>query len=506
MKAFSILIMWLLAVGVSADAEIGRVAGLVGQVTVISPSGQTRTAVSGDAILVGERINVSEGARLQVLLRDETTFTLGSNAQFTLDEFLVAGDQPSVRASVGKGAFRFVSGKTAKRGPDVMKVDLPTGTIGVRGTQVAGLVNDDGSADVVLIGPGANSFGQQRGAIVVQNEVGTQDITRAGFATRMEVGAAPTTPVLAPAALINQIEGATGESLDTAVSGPRSLDQIDIEVGADSDGDGRNDEFFANEELGELWTQQFDNPSEAGSNEQIVDMMFALTGSPKEGLRNVEWDVSMGQLITQGAVSKGRSNLTRLSDARLTGSSRFELNDVDFVQRCYERNCGSYDAVTTLNFDTNTVTSQFSGEITSISLRQDESATVSADFLITRNASFEQMFDSRYTSTNTDGTIYYHWNGGDFYLTGGSLPVDDLTRTAMDGSLQTVLSNVESNLEAGQSGWVSIRSGLSFEHIEIGGRPADFPTLHSAQVDVWTYDSEGNLIRDFNGLGYTLAE
>ena len=122
------------------------------------------------------------------MLLDETIFTLGANAVMRIDEFVYDPNDDaknSLSTSIKQGAFRFVSGQIARSGRDAMAVTLPSATIGVRGTSVAGNVAADGTASVILLGPAPNNnLGLPAGAINVANEAGAVDITRPGFATR----------------------------------------------------------------------------------------------------------------------------------------------------------------------------------------------------------------------------------------------------------------------------------------------------------------------------------
>src|SRR5439155_454147 len=77
-----------------------------------------------------------------------------------------------ISAKMAKGVFRFVTGRVARRDPGSMKVNTPVGTIGIRGTMVAGKVSaDEGS--IVLIGPGpGNNADENPGGISVGNHKG----------------------------------------------------------------------------------------------------------------------------------------------------------------------------------------------------------------------------------------------------------------------------------------------------------------------------------------------
>ena len=108
--------------------------------------------------------------------------------------------QPSVSAAngnptVGGNASPSGAGQIAKRDADAMTVRLPSATIGVRGTSVAGDVDEDGSAQVILLGPAAdNSLGLPAGAINIANQAGVVDITRPGFVTEIAAFTMPPEP------------------------------------------------------------------------------------------------------------------------------------------------------------------------------------------------------------------------------------------------------------------------------------------------------------------------
>ena len=93
-----------------------------------------------------------------------------------------------------------------------MTVRLPSATIGVRGTSVAGDVDEDGSAQVILLGPAAdNSLGLPAGAINIANQAGVVDITRPGFVTEIAAALVPPAHRSKPPAQIRQLERALSE-------------------------------------------------------------------------------------------------------------------------------------------------------------------------------------------------------------------------------------------------------------------------------------------------------
>jgi hypothetical protein len=148
---------------------------------------------SGQPVYLNDHVTTGPDGRLQILLLDQTTFTVGPNSDMVLDEFVYDPKTSvgSVSAQILKGVFRFVTGKIAQHRPSSMKVVLPVGTIGIRGTMVAGSV-DGKNADIVLIGPGPENDAQERrGGITVTNAFGHTDINASGYGTTIRDGGRP---------------------------------------------------------------------------------------------------------------------------------------------------------------------------------------------------------------------------------------------------------------------------------------------------------------------------
>ena len=118
--------------------QIGVTAALRGLV-VRTASLQTGTPIrqmsSGQKVFLGDDIKVGAQGRLQVMLLDETVFTLGANSVMRIDEFVYDPGRANIArltTSIKSGAFRFVSGLLARLNNDAMKVKLPAATISVR--------------------------------------------------------------------------------------------------------------------------------------------------------------------------------------------------------------------------------------------------------------------------------------------------------------------------------------------------------------------------------------
>ena len=177
---------------------------------------------SGDPVFLGDTIETGPESGLQIMLMDETIFTIGPDAALIIDEFVYDPETSAgkVTASVLKGAFRFVSGRVAKEEPRNMNVKTPVGTIGIRGTSAAGRVipanpsdpDSEISAEIVLLGPGAdNNANERAGRIIVSNADTSVEISRSGFGTNIAgIDAPPTVPVRFEPSVVSGLTGDLG--------------------------------------------------------------------------------------------------------------------------------------------------------------------------------------------------------------------------------------------------------------------------------------------------------
>lgn len=181
--------------------RIGNAAAVRGGVMAFQPSRGAVGVVldNGKPVYLNDVITTDKSGHLQILLRDETIFTLGPDSSMTLDKFVYdpSTNVGELTANVAKGAFRFISGKIAKKQPSNMKVKLPVGTIGIEGTMVEGTTGPQGSM-IVLLGPGKNNnAAETHGQIWVENKGAKVRITRSGYATWVFPDQAPSFPFLA---------------------------------------------------------------------------------------------------------------------------------------------------------------------------------------------------------------------------------------------------------------------------------------------------------------------
>ena len=83
---------------------------------------------------------------------------------------------------IATGAFRMVSGSIAKLGPDLMILQIPTATIGIRGTGIIGKASKIGIENFVILVPDPDGH---IGELVVQNTEGIVILLKANEGVTM---------------------------------------------------------------------------------------------------------------------------------------------------------------------------------------------------------------------------------------------------------------------------------------------------------------------------------
>ncbi len=133
-----------------AAAAPGDRAGIIavarGAVTRVAFNGSRRgvgqNVTTGQSVLLGDVIATGRQGRLQILLLDQTMFTIGPNSRMTIDEFVYNPRTANgkITATVTRGFFRFISGKIAAKSPNRVKIHTPVATLSIRGTSIFGFI------------------------------------------------------------------------------------------------------------------------------------------------------------------------------------------------------------------------------------------------------------------------------------------------------------------------------------------------------------------------------
>lgn len=323
-----------------AAVDIGVAAAVRGSVKATAPGGPAGRAVeTGKPVYHNDAVTTGADSKLQILLLDETGFTVGPNSEMTLDEFVYdpATSAGKVSATVKKGSFRFSTGKVARRDPTNMKVGTPVATIGIRGTMVAGSA-DESQATIVLLGPGlGNNADEKGGAFTVSNQYGSTEVDKDGWGVTVKAGQAP------------------GDPFEL---GPGQLDGILAGVGSAPKGDAKDDSGADGADAG----QQSGNDTAKGKS-NLSDAFAAFDAAQS--------DTSAFASQQFGAPKASTWDNVRAiggGTARYTGSAPF--------YSCPSGVCGTLAGTATLDLFIDFANKTFGGSSSSLALGSVATGTI----------------------------------------------------------------------------------------------------------------------------------
>ncbi len=196
-KKFSIVFAVLSLLVLTGRAETtpdaaGYVTRIRGEATAVTAT-ERRVLALGHALHLGDRIVTGADARLEARLQDGTVFTLGENAEFTVQQVRgVTPDDDGSAFELLKGVFRAVTAQTDSGQPQQSsswRVKTPVATIGIRGTELWGGFNllntGSNTLDVVML---------QGKGVYVESNGRRVELNRAGYGTTVESADAAPAP------------------------------------------------------------------------------------------------------------------------------------------------------------------------------------------------------------------------------------------------------------------------------------------------------------------------
>ena|GEM_PF-5089587 len=138
--ASAYLVLAFAALGYAEQEQAGNVIALVGKASALGADGKTRPLAVNSPVFMGDAIRTEKGAKLQIMLADETVMSQGELSELVIDEFVYDPKAAKGRESCGlrmtKGVFRVVTGKITEMNPERFKARTRMATIGIRGCEV----------------------------------------------------------------------------------------------------------------------------------------------------------------------------------------------------------------------------------------------------------------------------------------------------------------------------------------------------------------------------------
>ena len=291
------------------NEPIGILGAAIGAIT----NQKNEKLYNGSKIYYGDTIIVKSQSNAQILFLDETVMTVGENTELTIDDFVYdpKTDNGSFVTSIKSGIVKTISGKISGKDPEKLKIKMPNGSLGVRGTEFLISSNSDEESRVLLLGPGPNNtLGMVPGNIQLTDGINTTEISQPGFQAVIK-------DVVSLASLANsEVIGQMSASMSHSFSNPSSVI---------SETQNLTSNIINSQDLKKniiLTAEKFDLKSDEGA----ADILSSLS---KE-FENKEILVAMDQLQENIIVTDNENYVRTLDqDTILYDSGWFDLSPVE---------------------------------------------------------------------------------------------------------------------------------------------------------------------------------
>lgn len=121
----------------AADAPpAGSVKSVSGEAQVLRPGTAPLALKHGDRIFEKDVLTTGKGASLGLVLRDNSTLSLGPGSRLVVERFLFEPEKGALAQvlRLSRGSMAAVSGEIVKLNPAAAKIDTPIYSVGIRGT------------------------------------------------------------------------------------------------------------------------------------------------------------------------------------------------------------------------------------------------------------------------------------------------------------------------------------------------------------------------------------
>ena len=180
---YSLLFFMFLVTFAMASDKIARVLNVKG-VATLTREGKSIGLVKDNWLYKNDRIVTKRKSSLELKLVDNSFVNIGELSNLEMVDLVYDPIKKDgyIDLKIVTGAFRMISGNIAKLGPDLMKLDLPTATVGIRGTSIVGKASKIGVENFVILVPDPNGY---IGELVVQNTEGIVVLRKANEGVTM---------------------------------------------------------------------------------------------------------------------------------------------------------------------------------------------------------------------------------------------------------------------------------------------------------------------------------
>ena len=123
---------------IAADQDhVGIVKSLAGDVSILR-NGTPIKAAANTRLLKGDLVQTGKDGKVGMIFEDDTVISIGPNSRIVIENFLFQPNEKKLSfiARILQGTVSYLSGQIAKLAPNLVRIETPNATVGLRGTHV----------------------------------------------------------------------------------------------------------------------------------------------------------------------------------------------------------------------------------------------------------------------------------------------------------------------------------------------------------------------------------
>jgi len=126
------------------QSPIGHINDASGEAIITRTDGSKIEVEMGTPVYEGDIVETNSSGALNIAFSDESSFAVSGDSRITIDEYVydASTNEGKTNFSILKGLFVYTSGLIGLEDPDDVSIETPMGSIGIRGTVIAGDVDN----------------------------------------------------------------------------------------------------------------------------------------------------------------------------------------------------------------------------------------------------------------------------------------------------------------------------------------------------------------------------
>jgi len=135
----------------TTSAEVGKVTEQSGPTEIRRDKNDLPSSISSGIEM--SDIVTTANSKTAITFRDDTKVMITEQSKLVIDTFVYDGEKKTGKLGIkmALGTIKYASGQIAKNDPQQVMVETPTATIGVRGTDFSGTVDETGRSTIILL-------------------------------------------------------------------------------------------------------------------------------------------------------------------------------------------------------------------------------------------------------------------------------------------------------------------------------------------------------------------